>query len=136
MLPIIPDSAGVGLTAFLLFCALLIGHAFADFPLQGTFLASAKNRHNLPPGISPDDPCRHRIWIYAMSAHCAVHAGFVWVITGSWVLAMTEFVAHWIIDLLKCEDITNFDADQTLHIVTKAVMIALVWTGVVSVPFW
>lgn len=120
------------LTGALLFFALCIGHSVADFPLQGSFLAAAKDRHQHPPGIDPQDCGRGRIWIYAMSAHCLVHAGFVWIITGSWAFAIAEFIAHWIIDFLKCEGVTNFDGDQALHLLTKLVFVILVAVGVVA----
>ena len=116
-----------------LFFALCIGHSVADFPLQGSFLAAAKDRHQHPPGIDPNDSGRRRIWIYAMSAHCCVHAGFVWMITGNWKLGVAEFIAHWIIDFLKCEGLTNFDVDQALHLLTKLVFVILAVLGVVAI---
>jgi len=62
-----------------------------------------------------------------MSAHCLIHAGFVWIITGSVVFALAEFILHWIIDAVKCEGRTSFATDQWLHIVTKAAYVAVLW---------
>lgn len=98
--------------------ALAIGHAVADFPLQGEFLATCKNRRYL---IRLKDPNRPpSMWIACMAAHCLIHAGAVWLITGSAVLAAIELVVHWILDTAKCEGKTGFNFDQTMHIVCKA----------------
>lgn len=129
----VTDGEFTVLAGAVLFFALCIGHAVADFPLQGSFLATAKDRHQHPPGIDPGLPERCRIWIYAMSAHCLVHAGFVWVITGNWKLGLAEFIAHWIIDFLKCERVTNFDVDQALHLLTKLAFVILALLGVVTI---
>jgi len=132
MLDSLPVSE-IGLMGGLaLFFALLIGHAVADFPLQGEFLSRGKNRHLAPPPLADGDSSPRRLWIYLMSAHTLTHAGFVWVITGSALLAFVEFVVHWIIDFLKCERSTGFELDQWLHISTKAVYVILIWGGLVG----
>lgn len=118
-------------SAAALFFALLIGHAFADFPLQGDFLSRGKNRHNPPPPLADGKKSPENLWVYLMSAHCLIHAGFVWVITGSAILGLAEFVLHWIIDVMKCEGSTSFATDQWLHIATKAIFVAVIWAGVV-----
>lgn len=132
-----PESALIPLqsvtdlvSAATLVFALLIGHAFADFPLQGDFLSHGKNRHNPPPQLADGKKSPKSLWVYLMSAHCLIHAGFVWVITGSVVLAFAEFVLHWIIDAVKCEGTTSFATDQWLHIATKVVYVAILWAGV------
>ncbi|MBX7207362.1 MAG: DUF3307 domain-containing protein [Verrucomicrobiaceae bacterium] len=97
--------------------ALAIGHALADFPLQGEFLAMCKNRRhlirlkdaNLPPSM----------WISCMAAHCLIHAGMVWIVTGSALLGAVELVIHWALDVAKCEGKTDFSVDQCLHVVCK-----------------
>lgn len=118
--------------ALVLFFALAIGHAMADFPLQGEFLSRGKNRHLPPPPLADGDASPPRLWIYLMSAHALTHAGFVWIITGSPLLGFAEFVIHWIIDSLKCERWTGFESDQWLHLITKAVYVALIWGGYVN----
>lgn len=98
------------MSAIELFLAMLVGHALADYPLQGDFLAKAKNR-NLPiPGVP---------WTHAMGAHVAIHGGMVWLITGFWWLGAMEAAMHWIIDLWKCDGMIGFDRDQTLHVLCK-----------------
>ena len=103
--------------------ALLIGHAIADFPLQGEYLATGKNRRLL---ARLQDPARpEQIWIVCMAAHCLIHAGTVWLITGSSLLGLFEFILHWCIDVAKCRGKTTFNQDQTLHLLCKMSYIAL-----------
>jgi len=110
---------------FALFFALLIGHALADYPLQGDFLALHKNRHykdparDLPPGI----------WVHCLLNHSLIHAGFVWLISGSVILGLMELVLHAIIDFIKCEKITGYHTDQMLHITCKALYVVLIMQG-------
>lgn len=107
--------------------ALCIGHALADFPLQGEYLATGKNRRFL---LRLQDPSRPvHIWVVCMGAHCLIHAGCVWLITGSALLAFVEFVVHWAIDVAKCEGKTTFNQDQLLHVVCKAAYVAGGWLG-------
>jgi len=106
--------------------ALIIGHALADYPLQGKFLAIRKNRHIKPLDYGGDVPSN--IWVYCLSAHSLVHAGAVWVVAGSALLGFVEFVLHWWIDFAKCEKWTNFHQDQGLHLLSKlAYVAALFW---------
>ena len=115
------------LEALVLFFALVIGHAFADFPLQGDFLSHGKNRNITPPKLADGKKSPRYLWIYLMTAHCLIHAGFVWVITGCVALALAELVLHWVIDAAKCEGKTSFATDQWLHVATKAVFVLIVW---------
>lgn len=121
-LPFCPESVG----PWAMFFALIIGHALADYPLQGKFLAMRKNRHIKAIDYGGDAPST--LWIYCLSAHSLVHAGAVWVVTGSPVFAAAEFVLHWVIDFAKCEKWTNFHQDQALHALSKL--------GYVAVIFW
>lgn len=97
---------------------MLIGHAIADYPLQGDWLSKAKN-HRLD--LVPDET----IWPLALASHAAIHAGMVALVTGSWVLALCEFVAHLWIDWGKCEGIIGYNTDQILHILCKLLWFAL-----------
>lgn len=117
------------LGALVLFFALTIGHALGDFPLQGEFLSRGKNRHMPPPPLADGDASPKHLWVYLMSAHALVHAGFVWIITGSALLGFAEFVIHFLIDTLKCERLTGFETDQWLHIATKGVYVVILWAG-------
>lgn len=108
------------------FFALLIGHVLADYPLQGKFLSIAKNRHADASELFGDGVPPRGLWIHALTAHSLVHAGAVWLITGSLVLAVCELVLHWGIDFAKCEKWTNFTTDQALHVFCKAAFAVVV----------
>ena len=99
---------------------LAVGHALADFPLQGPFLSEAKNR-NTAIGKS--------FWHWALPAHGAIHGGAVALITGSVWLGIAEAYAHMAIDYAKCEGWLSVDADQALHAACKVLWaaIALGW---------
>lgn len=122
-----------------LFFWLLVGHCLADYPLQGEFLARAKDRNNKSMGFVP--------WQIALFAHSMIHAGFVAALTGSLWLGLAELAAHIAIDFAKCESwfgrapglVLNpydrshmvperraFWIDQTLHVVCKLAWVALV----------
>lgn len=103
------------------FFLLIFFHFLADYPLQGDFLAKAKNRHNPIPGIP---------WQHAMVAHCGIHSGFVFLATGNLFLAYLEFIAHLLIDKAKCDEVISYNTDQALHIATKILLVVLLMVGV------
>lgn len=105
-----------------LFFLMLVWHYIADYPLQGDFLAKAKNESAPIVGVP---------WYQAMFAHSMIHAGGVTVITGSVALGLCEFVAHFTIDRAKCRGLISFDTDQWLHVVCK-VLWALIAYAVLS----
>lgn len=104
------------MSAAILLFWLLVGHAVADYPLQGDFLAKAKNAW-LPIADIP--------WWIAMSSHCAIHAGAVALITHNYLFASLEFGIHFVIDVLKCSGRTSFATDQTLHLICKIAWVLL-----------
>jgi hypothetical protein len=97
------------------FALLLAGHAVADYPLQGDFLAKAKNRANPIPGVP---------WYHGLLPHAAIHGGMVGLITGSMTLGMAEFVAHCFIDDAKCMGRISYNTDQALHVACKVAWVA------------
>lgn len=100
---------------------LIAAHALADYPLQGDFLAKAKNRASPIPGVP---------WYHGLLAHAAIHGGFVGAITGSVTLGLAEFVAHCFIDDTKCMGRISYNQDQALHILCKVLwVIILLLTG-------
>lgn len=101
-----------------LFFLLVFAHALADYPLQGDFLAKAKNRTNPIPGVP---------WYQALGAHAIIHGGFVGILTGSIWLGLAEAIAHAVIDDLKCRGRLSFNQDQVLHIFCKALWVALAY---------
>lgn len=105
----------------ILFLALLVGHLLADYPLQGDFMAKAKNRTAPFPGVP---------WQTVLLSHAAIHAGVVWMLTGSAVCGAIELLLHAWIDDAKCRGRISFNADQLLHLLCKAGYVtALFLTG-------
>ena len=105
------------------FLALAVCHALADFPLQGRYLADQKARH------SADS---HEEWLVALCAHSLIHAGGVWLVTGSLTLGVAEWILHTVIDLLKGERKFGLVTDQILHLACKVVYTVLIVYGVVT----
>ena len=95
---------------FAVFLALVIAHAVTDFPLQGAYLAKQKNRY-----LADSRP----EWIVALTAHCLIQAGGVWLVTGSMVLCGAEFFLHALIDSSKSEKRFGLLTDQSLHLLCK-----------------
>lgn len=91
-------------------------HALADYPLQGDFLAKAKNRTAALPGVP---------WYQAMGAHAFIHGGFVLLALGVWWIALLEVAAHAVIDDAKCRGRISFNTDQALHIGCKVIWVIL-----------
>lgn len=104
-----------------LFFAFAISHALADFPLQGDYLARVKQRRKAD-NLSE--------WFIALTAHSLIHAGGVWLITGSVTLAAIELLLHWLIDFGKGEGYYGYVADQVLHLSCKVVYVILLANGV------
>lgn len=104
----------------LLFFWLLVGHALCDYPLQGDFLAKAKNRKTPLPGVP---------WIHGLFWHALIHAGAVLLVTGRPLFAALELGLHMVIDDAKChsglEPGRAFHLDQYAHVLCKALYIAL-----------
>lgn len=95
---------------------LIFFHALADYPLQGDFLAKAKNRVSPIPGIP---------WWQALGAHSSIHSGFVLLATGSVLLAAVEFVVHFLTDDAKCRGKLTFNQDQGIHLLCKLFYVAV-----------
>ena len=91
---------------------LLGAHALADYPLQGDFLAKAKNRKAPIPGVP---------WYQALGAHAIIHGAAVAIITGKPVLGVAEAVVHAITDDLKCRGKLTYNQDQAIHVACKAI---------------
>lgn len=106
------------MSAIELFAGLCVGHAIADYPLQGEFLAKAKNRAAPIPGFP---------WWQALSAHALIHAGFVGWLTGIWWIGILEFVAHFVTDDAKCRGKLTLNQDQAIHIGCKLLWVLIAW---------
>lgn len=104
-----------------LFFAFVIAHALADFPLQGDYLAREKQRRTASSRES---------WIVALSAHSAIHAGGVWIVSGLALVGLVELILHWLIDWGKGEDRFGYATDQILHLACKACYVLVIfWIG-------
>ena len=132
MLPAPEAVVGNPAAALVILFALLIVHAVCDYPLQGEFLAKAKNRRADLSGLFGKRPVPCDLWPHALSAHSLIHAGGVWLVTGSVALAGIEFLVHCVIDFVKCEGAIGFTADQALHWACKVVYAVLLYFG----PAW
>lgn len=91
---------------------LLGWHCLADYPLQGDFLAKAKNPLAPVPGVP---------WWQAMWSHALIHGAGVAALTGIWWLGLLEMFAHALIDEAKCRHWISFREDQGLHVACKFV---------------
>ena len=117
-------------TFFVALFALGAAHAMADFALQGEFLAVAKNRHADTAKFFGEKGQPRWLWVHALNAHSLIHAGGVWLITGSVFLGAVELVLHWLIDYGKNEGWTSFGGDQLLHLACKLAYAAILATGI------
>lgn len=104
------------MTAWTMLLLLLVGHAIADYPLQGDFLSKAKNRAAPIPGVP---------WWQALGAHATIHGGVVGLITGAWWLGVAEAVVHAITDDAKCRGRISFNQDQAIHVACKVVWVLI-----------
>lgn len=97
----------------------VVGHALADFVLQSGAMALGKSRHHQ--GALGEPP-----WYYWLTSHALIQGGVVTIVAGSASLGVAEFVAHWLIDFGKCEQIYGFNTDQVLHLICKLVWIFII----------
>ena len=111
-------------TAYALLFWMLVGHALADYPLQGDFLSKAKNHRSPIPTVP---------WQIALFNHALIHAGAVALLTGSLAFGLLELLLHVGIDYLKCDGVTNFDADQALHVSCKVFYCVAIFYGLLGV---
>ena len=123
------STPGNAAAALILLFALLIGHAVGDYALQSDFLARAKNHNaNLSQYFPEGTP--QGLWFNVLMAHSLIHAGAVWLITGSAVFALIECFLHAVIDFCKSEEWISFRTDQALHRMCKVVYVAILYMGV------
>ncbi len=114
--------------------AFLISHAIADFALQGKFIAICKERGGNYTEFFGDSPPK-LLWVHILTAHSLIHAGGVWLVSGSVVLGFAEFVLHWAIDYAKSGGLTTFHVDQFLHYGCKlGFVFILVWAPEIAFP--
>lgn len=110
-------KSGWTMTTIEIFAWLLIGHAIADYPMQTEWVARAKQ-----PGFTFDGEA---IWPSVLACHAGIHAGAVKLVTGSWLLAGLEFVAHAGIDYSRGRGLLSYNGDQAAHVGCKVAWAAL-----------
>lgn len=98
--------------------ALVFWHTVADYPLQGDFLASGKNRNTQLGKL---------FWPHCLSAHAIIHGGGVALITGLWWLGIAEAIIHAVTDWMKCENKIGMRADQSIHYGCKALWLLVAY---------
>lgn len=103
---------------------LMAGHALADYPLQGDFLANGKNRNTELGQV---------FWPYCLPSHALIHGAIVLLITGSLWMGFAESMIHAGTDWLKCEKKISLFADQAIHIFCKLVW-ATLWLMLIAPP--
>ena len=94
---------------------LLAVHALCDYPLQGDFLAKAKNYND----TEIVKFMGKGFWVHALTSHSLIQGGGVALVTGIWWLGLLETIFHWIIDFGKCANYYGIHMDQGLHIMCK-----------------
>jgi hypothetical protein len=104
-----------------LFAVFVVVHALVDFPLQGDFIARQKARRHAD---------SQSIWLVALTAHCVIHGGGVWLVSGSLAFGVAEFALHALIDFCKGEEKFGIVADQLLHLACKLAYVLLLAYGI------
>ena len=115
---------------FFLSLAMIMGHALGDYPLQGAFLASCKNRNTDSSVFFGGSSIPAGLWIHALTAHSLIQAGIVWIISGSAAAAAIELILHWITDFIRCEGWISYTFDQVIHVSCKIAFACLLAYGV------
>lgn len=101
-------------TMLIHYLILFVGaHFLCDFPLQGQFLSDAKNPTNEAVG--------KKLWKIALPAHAWIQGLAVYLITGSIVLFVVEFLSHTYIDYVRCKGGFTFGQDQAVHLILKVI---------------
>lgn len=97
---------------------LLALHFLCDYAWQGDWMAKAK-----APGV-----INERIWGHVLTGHAIIHAAAVYLVLGIWWLAVAEFVVHWLTDFTKIKGWISYNADQSVHIISKLAWLTLAVT--------
>lgn len=101
---------------------LMSAHALCDFSLQSDSMARGKSRSAVGPVP----------WWAWLSAHAMIHGGAVAMITSVWWLGLAETAAHLAIDMMKCEKLISFSADQAMHFTCKVAWVVIMMAISVS----
>jgi hypothetical protein len=106
-----------------LFAAFVVVHALVDFHLQGDYIAKQKARRHAD---------NQSVWIVALTAHCVIHGGGVWLVSGSLAFGFAELILHAVIDLGKGEGKFGLVTDQLLHVACKLAYALVLGFGLIA----
>jgi len=90
-------------------------HCLGDFALQSESMAKGKNRHNKCTFV-PEGQKFKKCWPYWLLSHAFIQGGLIYIFTGNLIISLTEVLLHFVIDFIKCENITNPHHDQVFHL--------------------
>ena len=102
-----------------IFFSLIALHFICDYTLQSDAIATGKNRtiEYAKFGVP---------WFYWMTAHAATHGFAVGLFTQNYYLGIFEFLAHFLIDSIKCEKLISLHTDQALHFICKLAWVVII----------
>jgi hypothetical protein len=110
------ELLGYSTTFWSLLVALIIGHVFADHVFQNNQMSLGKDHKAMTAFGEPYET----MWPLFLTSHSIINGTIVGIITGSFMLAVAETIAHWIIDYAKNErNDYGYITDQYLHIGCK-----------------
>lgn len=95
---------------------LTAAHFVCDYPLQGDFLAKAKQEGPL------------RVW--HLFGHSVIHGCAVALVTANPFLGILETTAHMLIDENRVHGRITFATDQALHLGCKFAWFAMIVWGI------
>lgn len=99
---------------------LLFLHFLADFSLQSEAMAKGKNRHFRSEYILKGE--KNKItWFYWLTAHTFIQGGLIFIFFPIIWIALIEVVFHFLLDFLKCDNVTNPHIDQGLHVLLRII---------------
>ncbi len=99
---------------------LLFLHFLGDFTFQTESMAKGKNRHRKPDYI-PKGQKFKKTWFYWLSAHAFIQGGLIYIFFPIIWIVLFEVIMHFILDFLKCENITNPHIDQFFHFLLRII---------------
>ena len=95
-------------------------HCLGDFVFQTDPMAKGKNRHKKPDYI-PEGQKTKITWFYWLSAHAIIQGGLIFIFFPIIWIALIEVISHFILDFLKCDNVTNPHIDQTCHYLLRII---------------
>lgn len=111
------------------FLLLIASHFICDTVLQPEHVSKGKH-----PDYAKSQGFNQTTWFYFMYGHALTHAVGVYLVTGSKLFFVMEWVLHGVIDLTKCCGLFgkkyNMHIDQGLHILCKIIYLMLLSKGI------